>query len=591
MNNKLQKIRQQLQQEGINAYIIPSTDPHQSEYIANHWKIREWLSGFTGSAGTLVITLEDAYLWTDSRYFTQAETQLQGSGIGLMKLQKAHTPEHLYWLKKHLPIGAVIGYDGRLFSVAQLQQMQEVFESKKTILKEVGDLSAEIWQDRPPLPLHPIFLHELQYCGKSSTDKLKEMRAFLDEQKADFQLLSSLDDIAWLFNIRGNDVAFNPVVYAFALVSTEKAVLFIDEQKVTDTIAEQLQDEGIELQPYNHIYLQLAALPAKSTVLFDAQKTNAYLQNAIPSSCTIRTLANHTTYLKAIKNKTEIENWRKVMVKDGVALVKFYVWLDAQLKEGKEANEWTAAERLHEFRAEQVEFIGDSFGAISAYRSSGASPHYNPSSTSNKMLQNSGLYLLDSGGQYLGGTTDITRTVCLGVPTAEEKRDFTLVLKGFIQLSKVVFPIGTNGYQLEALAKTALWQYGLNYLHGTGHGVGFCLNVHEGPQSFGSGATADLSIAFEVGMVTTIEPAFYKEGNYGIRTENVVLTTNSVFQNFLQFEALTLFPIAVDLIDNRLLTSDEMAWLETYHQKVWNGLSPYLNETEQNWLKWTMGYE
>ncbi|MGB1243441.1 MAG: aminopeptidase family protein P, partial [Chitinophagales bacterium] len=352
-----------------------------------------------------------------------------------------------------------------------------------------------------------------------------------------------------------------------------------------------LQSEGIELQDYTSIYQYLANLPINSTVVLDPDKTNVYLRQAIAADCPILQAPNHTTYLKAIKNEIEIEHWRKVMVKDGVALAKFYVWFETQLEEGKKkVTEWTAAEKLHEFRAEQAEFIGDSFGAISAYRASGASPHYSPKKDSSKVFEKEGLYLLDSGGQYLGGTTDITRTVSLGKKTAEEKRDFTLVLKGFIQLSKVVFPVGTKGYQLEALAKTALWEYGLNYLHGTGHGVGYCLNVHEGPQSFGSGATADANTAFEVGMVTTIEPAFYRPQDYGIRTENVVLTIHSEFQSFLKFKAMTIFPIATDLIDKSLLHSDELQWLEVYHQKVWEGLSPHLSEKEQNWLKSVMNF-
>ena len=583
---KLQLLRKLLQKSNLDACIISSTDPHQSEYIAEHWKLREWFSGFSGSAGTLVVTLQEAYLWTDSRYFTQAEQQLKGSGIALKKLGKSREPEHLFWLRTHFqnPF-SLVGFDARMFSVAQLREMEEIFDETNIVLGDMGDLAEKNWANRPAMPTHPIFRHELQYCGLSSTEKLKALRAFLKEQNADYQLLSSLDDIAWLFNIRGNDVAFNPVVYAFAVVSFHEAILFIDTKKVSLEIAEQLVNEGIELKDYSSIYAYLENLPHNQKIVFDPQKTNVKLRQTIPEHCQISEKPNHTTYLKAIKNDTEIENWRKVMVKDGVALLRFYVWLENQLKEGKTVTEWTAAEHLHEFRKEQTEFIGDSFGAISAYRASGASPHYSPNPNSSKDLEANGLYLLDSGGQYLGGTTDITRTVSLGSPTAAEKRDFTLVLKGFIALSKVVFPIGTKGYQLEALAKTALWQYGLNYLHGTGHGVGFCLNVHEGPQAFGSGITADPNSAFEVGMVTTIEPAYYRQGQYGIRTENMVLCVESEFEGFLQFEALTLFPIDIQMIDYRLLSSEEGQWLRSYHQKVWEGLSPFLNDAELSWLE------
>ncbi|MFK7906001.1 MAG: aminopeptidase P family N-terminal domain-containing protein [Chitinophagales bacterium] len=590
MSLKIEQLRKYLIQKNAVACIIPSTDSHQSEYIADHWKLLEHLSSFSGSAGTLVVTLKEAFLWTDSRYFTQAENELEGSGIVLKRLGKARKPEHLFWLRDNLDANSGVLFDGRLFSMTQLQGIESMFAGKNLSLIEIGELPSEIWEDQPSLPLSPIFRHELQYCGKSSRDKLQELRTFLKEQKADFQLISSLDDIAWLFNIRGSDVAYNPVVYSFALVSEEKAILFVNPKKIPSAIVKDLQSEGIELQDYTSIYEYLGNLPINSTVVLDPDKTNVYLRQAIAADCPIIKMPNHTTYLKAIKNEVEIEHWRKVMVKDGVALVKFYIWLEAQLEEGNRVTEWTAAERLHEFRAEQAEFIGDSFGAISAYRASGASPHYSPKKGTSRVIQKEGMYLLDSGGQYLGGTTDITRTISLGMPTPQEKRDFTLVLKGFIQLSKVVFPVGTKGYQLEVLAKTALWEYGLNYLHGTGHGVGFCLNVHEGPQNFGSAVTSDPNSAFEVGMVTTIEPAFYRPQHYGIRTENVVITIHSEFQSFLKHEAITLFPIATNLTDKSLLHSDELQWLEDYHQKVWQDLSPHLSEKEQDWLKSAMDF-
>ena len=570
----------------IDAYLIPSSDPHQSEYQAEHWKIKEWFSGFTGSAGTLVVTQKHAGLWTDSRYFLQAEDQLAGTGIKLQKQTIPHTPQHVDWLEKHLPKGATIGCNGLLYSPSQIRQMAKRFYKKDIQINSDLDLISEIWKDRPSLPESPIFELAKKYAGESREKKLSHIRKQMKTQSVDFHLVSTLDDIAWIFNIRGRDIDFNPVVMAYALIGLEIAYLIIDPSKVSDSLKTKLRNEGIFIKPYHEITRLLHRLPKGQKILVDYNRINISLYNSIANEQIVEG-TTISTPLKAIKNKTEIKNLKVAMRKDGVALTKLFRWLASTLKK-RAISEVEVAEQLIEFRSMQGDYFGESFSAIVGYNANGAIVHYRPEEGKCAMIKNSGILLLDSGGQYFHGTTDITRTLALGKVTEQQKRHFTLVLKGNIGLSTLSFPKGTRGNQMEILARQHLWQHGLNYGHGTGHGVGYFLNVHEGPQAFGSGATAKAATPFELGMLTSNEPGFYLTGKYGIRIENLELTVKDKktdFGEFYKFETMSLFPIDKKMIDKTLLSPNEKQWLNAYHQRVFKTLSPHLNNTEVKWLK------
>ncbi len=574
VNTKLSKVRQQMTVQNIDALIIPSSDPHQSEYVASYWKSREWVSGFTGSAGTVVITQNHAGLWTDSRYFIQAERQLADSEVELHKLQIPHTAEHLTWICDTLPKGSKIGCDARKFYEKDLD-----INTNINIIKEV-------WAKRPKLPSNQIFELDLQYAGESRLDKLKRIRDIISEQKCAFHIVTTLDDIAWIFNIRSNDVQCNPVTIAYAVIGLKEVFLFIDNQKVPQKLKAIFQKERIYIKPYDSIEYFLSHLPTDQPVLVDPKKISNTLFNAIPEKLVVKG-NTISTPMKAIKNEVEIANIKKAMIKDGVALTRLYRWLDTELEQ-RGVTEVEVATKLSNLRRAQGDYHGDSFGAIVGYKSNGAIVHYSAEKATCATIQKDGILLLDSGGQYLQGTTDITRTTALGLPSAEQKRNFTLVLKGHIGLAMIRFPKGTRGNQIEVLARQHLWANGLNYGHGTGHGVGYFLNVHEGPQALGSGATASAAVPIEIGMFTSNEPGFYKTGEYGIRIENLILTVkdqDTDYGEFLKFDTLTLFPIDQKLIDRDLLNPDELAWLNTYHQKVYELLAPALNADEQKWMK------
>lgn len=584
VNQKIKALRSAMKKAGIDAYLIPSSDPHQSEYVTEHWKTREWMSGFTGSAGLLIVTKDHAGMWTDSRYFLQGETELKRTCIDLMKQGVPHAPEHNGWLRDNLPSGAVIGVDGKLFSLGQLKHMEKVVSEKNIKVDRQQDLIAALWTDRPDLPNTSIFEHKIKFAGKSRKEKIRAIQAEMDKKGATFHLLTALDDIAWTFNIRGDDVAYNPVAIAFAVIGKEVSYLFIDAQKVPASLRKSFDKEAVVVKPYTSIDQFLSELP-KGKILIDPSKINAHLHHLIDTDQIINGRAIPTN-LKAIKNETEVKHIKKVMLRDGVALLRLFRWLDNELKSRK-VSEYELAEQLADFRKAQGYYHGESFPAIVGYNGNGAIVHYRPMPDNCAMIEKSGILLLDSGGQYEDGTTDITRTIALGRPTKEQKRNFTLVLKGHIALASLVFPKGTKGIQIDAFARQALWQHRLNYGHGTGHGVGFFLNVHEPPQSI-SINMARGGVAFQEGMLTSNEPGFYKSGEYGIRTENLVLVvddTTNEYGDFLKFETVTLFPIDKKLIDLKLLTNIEIDWINQYHQEVEDQLLPLLKKEERKWLE------
>jgi len=582
ITKRLSLLREAMKQQGISACIIPGTDPHASEYIADFWKERVWISGFDGSAGTAVVTLTGAGLWTDSRYFLHAADQLEGTGIELMKQGLPDTLEILPWLATQLKAGEKVGVNAQMFSVNSYSAMKSELNMSNIELVSI-DLPAKVWTDRPSLPLNPFFVFDTQYSGKSTTEKLTAVRAEMKKAHADVFVISALDDIAWLFNIRGNDVTYNPVVIAYALVTSDNATLFIASEKLTPETSVYLKAQGVTVAPYLAIYDELKQIPVTKAVLIDGGKLNQALFESIPADCAIRNSMSAIFKLKSVKNEVEMNGVRLAMAKDGVALTRFFIWLEENLKSGQ-LSEVSIAEKLREFRSKQENFVGESFGTIAGYAGHGAIVHYGATPETDVKLKAENILLLDSGGQYLDGTTDITRTVALGTPTAQQKTDNTLVLKGHIALAKAIFPSGTRGSQLDILARKSMWDLGLNYGHGTGHGVGHFLCVHEGPQSI---RMDENPTVLQPGMMLSNEPGMYRTNEYGIRIENlvhVIPAQKTEFGQFLKFETLTLFPIDQHLINFDLLNNSEIEWLNEYHQRVYDILSPKLNEYEREWL-------
>lgn len=571
----------------FDAYIIPVTDPHLGEYIPAHWRCIAWFSGFTGSAGTIVITRDFAGLWTDSRYFLQAEEQLKNTGIELVKLKIPHSPEYIDWLKEKLKDGSTIGFDGKVVSIGLTRKFEKFLEDKNIQINTSKDLVGEIWQNRPALPDSKIFDFDVKFSGVSREKKSDNVKQRMKEEGVDYHLLTALDDIAWTFNIRANDVKYSPLAVSFALIGFDNTSLFIDKKKIPDKLKKILSDAGISLMSYKEISKALMKLGKGTRIYLSPGSTNTWLYRSIPSFCKIIEGISIPAKLKAIKNPVEIEHIKNTMVKDGVALTRFFFWLERTIGKQK-ITEISASKKLNDFRNQQDLYQGPSFATIAGYREHGAIVHYEPTPDTDIELNPEGIFLLDSGGQYLDGTTDTTRSISLGNPTLEEKRDFTLVLKGTIALSLIEFPLGTRGFQIEVLARKALWENGLNYGHGTGHGVGFFLNVHEGPQTIGTGASGNLETILEPGMILSDEPGIYREGKYGIRTENLLLIEKSretEFGQFLKFKTLTLCYIDTKLVEKSLLLPEEKKWLNDYHIKVYDLISPYLTGEEKIWLK------
>lgn len=583
---RIAALRSAMKEENVKAYIIPTSDPHMSEYPAACWKYREWISGFTGSAGTIVITDKKAGLWTDSRYFLQAEAQLEGTGIDLYKLMLQGTPSIAQFLSMELKEGDTVALNGLTYSVADAQNLESSLKKKGINLNCNLSLIDPIWKDRPCIPDSPIFEMPIELSGKSSEDKLLEINNMLHQAGADCTILSALDEVAWTCNIRGTDVSYNPVAISYAFISNNENVLFINPKKVPAEIADNLKKEGWILADYGKLFDYLAKLPENCRVFIDRGRTNVAIYNALPKSAIIIDGISPANHLKSIKNETEIKGFRSAVVKDGVAMTKFFYWLEKQMEAGEKVTELSAAHKVSEFRSEQALYVMDSFAPISSYGAHGAVVHYSPTSETDTELKPDSLYLLDSGAQYLDGTTDITRTVALcKEPTEQMKKDFTRTLKGTIGIAKCKFPAGIRGCLIDAFARKALWDAGINYLHGTCHGIGHCLNVHEGPQSI---RMEENPVILEPGMVMSDEPAMYRTGEYGIRTENMVLIhkdSETEYGTFLGFETLTLCYIDTRLIVVSMLSAREHAWINKYHQQVYEELSPYLNEEEKAWLK------
>lgn len=583
INNRIQALRALFSQEGIQAFIIPSTDPHLSEYVAPHWKSREWISGFTGSAGTVVVTTGKAGLWTDSRYFLQAAQQLEGSEIELYKEMLPETPSISTFLGMQLAPGDAVGIDGKMFSAEAVESMRAELQKFQIHMKSISDPLEQLWAGRPPMPEAPAFIYETRYAGKSSTEKIAIIREELKKCNAKALFLSALDEIAWTLNLRGSDVHCNPVVVSYLLIEEAHTHYFIQPQKITAEVADYLKEIGVSLHAYEEVDTYLNRIEVDS-LLVNPAKTNYAMYSAVNPSCRIIHGASPVTLLKAIRNEQEIAGIHAAMQRDGVALVKFLKWLEETVPTGKET-EISVDKKLHSFRAEQELYMGESFDTIAGYKEHGAIVHYEATPETDVALKPEGFLLLDSGAQYLDGTTDITRTIALGELTEEEKTDYTLILKGHIALAMAKFPVGTRGAQLDVLARMPIWQRGMNFLHGTGHGVGHFLNVHEGPQSI---RMNENPVPLQPGMLTSNEPGVYKAGSHGVRTENLVLVVpagEGMFGNYLQFETVTLCPICKKGIIKELLTTEEIEWLNRYHQTVYEKLSPNLNKEEQAWLK------
>ncbi|ATD53830.1 aminopeptidase P family protein [Clostridium chauvoei] len=581
--SNISSLREIMKNKKIDHYIIPSSDPHQSEYVSEYYKGRAYVSGFTGSAGTVVISLDNANLWTDGRYFIQAAKELDDSGIKLMKMRTPGYPTIEEWISENVKAGEILGFDGRCYSVNQYKDLLSIAKKNGFEIKMEDDLLEIIWVDRPALPSEKIFLHDIKFAGKSASDKLKEVRENMKKLNVENYIISSLDDIAWLFNIRGNDIKFNPVFLSYALITMNTAKLYIDINKVEDKVIDELKKQGVEILDYDFIYEDVQNI--RENTLIDPTKVNAKIYSNINKDVNIIESLNITTKLKAIKNEVEIENLEICQVRDGVAMVKFIKWLKETV--GKEVvTEISASEKLREFRSKGDNFKGESFGTIAGYKDHAAMMHYSANEKSKYELKPEGMFLVDSGGQYLDGTTDITRTFVLGSLTEEEKRDFTLVLKGHINLLTAKFLKGTTGINLDILARRPLWDYGIDYKCGTGHGVGFFLNVHEGPQGFRQEGNTTV---LEPGMIITNEPGIYKEGKHGIRTENTLLVVKDMISEdsgeFYSFKTISYCPIDLDGVEVSLLTKQEKDWLNEYHNIVFKKLSPYLNESEKSFLE------
>lgn len=581
INIKIEAIRKVMKRENINALLIPGTDPHQSEYIADYWKCREWISGFTGSAGDVVITHNHAGLWTDSRYFIQAGKQLTAP-FELHKL-KTRNPEYIDWLYETMSFDEQIGYNAELFSTAMIATLQRKFDPKKIKLVDVGDLFSHLWDNRPALPQNKIEIHPLKYAGQSREEKLDCIQEQIKKIGATNILITRLDDIAWLLNIRGNDVDYNPVVQSYFLLTPLTRTLFIDTSKLSDQVKHELMNSGIVIQPYNSVFEALRQIKKYSRIIIDKNYTNQKVYLSIEKSCEIIHQSNTIGALKAIKSAKEIEHLKNAHIRDGIALCNFLSWLESNFS-SEQITELAIVEKIEQFRSIHDNYKGPSFGTIAAFAENGALPHYSPSTETNKIINGSNLLLIDTGGQYLDGTTDITRTLCLGDPSYEQKRDFTLVLKGHINLATAKFPYGTKGYQLDSLTREFLWKEGKNYGHGTGHGVGYFLNVHEGPQGFSTDANGAAGTVIEPGMVTSNEPGYYPEGKYGIRIENLLLCVSAP-NEFLAFETISFCPLDKKMLDLSILNTNEIDWINQYHAQTFEKLSVNASNQTLIWLK------
>jgi len=582
---RLEAMRQFMTEKNLDAFIIPSTDAHLSEYPPKYWESRKWISGFTGSAGTAVVTKEKAGVWTDSRYFIQAAEELKDTGFDLFKMGQPETPDMTDWIIEQVGSGGTVGIDGLVYASSDAKSLKSKLDSKNINLNTEFDPFSVIRTDRPEIPQNHIFTLPVEVAGESVKSKIERINGELKKLEADGIIIVTLDAVAWTFNMRGNDVEYNPVAVAYAYVSENETVLFVDPDKISEEIAEEYKEQGIIISDYNNVFEYVANLPADSKVCVTGNKINWKLLQTIPESCKIVDVPSPVDLMKSIKNETELEGFRNAMIKDGVALVKFYMWLEKAIPTG-EVTEVMIEEKLLEYRSQQENFVGESFGTIAGYAGNGAIVHYHATPENCLTIKPEGLLLIDSGGQYKDGTTDITRTVAAGKLTKQMKADYTNVLKGHIALATAIFPEGTRGSQLDVLARKALWNNCLTYWHGTGHGIGHFLNVHEGPQNIRLEENPTL---LKPGMVTSNEPGVYRANQYGIRIENLIVTQEfrktEEFGTFYNFETITLCPIDTRPISKKLLTKCEKKWLNKYHKMVYKKLKNHLSVEEKTWLK------
>lgn len=584
---KFDLLRKAMRLDGTDAYIIPSSDPHLNEYIPDHWLIIPWLTGFTGSAATVVITGNFAGLWTDSRYFIQAEEQLRQTGCKLMRPLVYETSDYLDWLADNLDFGTRLSFDGRIFSKSKVNKINKRLKEKSVTINAKCDLISTIWKERPPMPDNPAFDFPAEFCGRERASKIGEVRDLMKEKGADYHLITAPDDIMWLLNIRGSDLKFSPLLLSYALVSETAFILFAGHERIPAKLLKDLETLGIEVLPYDKISEALESLDPDCSLLLNPSLTSVALWDSINDGVRIIEEISIPSVLKSVKNKIEIMNIERAMVKDGVALTKFFYWFESN-HEKRTITELRIKEKILDFRSQQDNFIGPSFDTIAAFNEHAALPHYNVTEESDTAIGGNGILLLDSGGHYFEGTTDVTRTIAAGTPDEKKRRDFTLVLKGMISLANAKFPAGTKGYHIDILARKSLWENGLNYGHGTGHGVGFCLNVHEGSINITPSAQTSNKLSISPGMLFSNEPALYREGEYGIRTENMMICyedEETEFGQFLRFETVTLCYIDKLLIEKSLLDQSEIDWINSYHNKVFDKLSPWLTREESYWLE------
>ncbi|HVK31710.1 MAG TPA: aminopeptidase P family protein [Burkholderiaceae bacterium] len=583
---RLESVRDALREQGVDALLVPSSDPHLSEYLPERWQGRVWLSGFTGSMATLVVTADRAALFADSRYWVQAERELRGSGIDLVKIPTGAATHHIEWLAQNVRKGGSVAVDGQVIALAAAQALKRALDAAGVTLRSDIDLLGQAWDDRPTLPRARVYAHRAPHAATPRGAKLDAVRQAMAQHRATHHFVSTVDDVAWITNLRGADVDYNPVFLAHLLVDASNATLFIGADKIEPALAAELADDGITLADYAAASAAIAALPAGSTLLLDPRRVTLAFRGRVPGDVTVIEAINPSTLAKSRKTADEAVHIREAMAEDGAAMCHFYAWFEAALARGEKLTEITIDEKLSTERAKRAGFVGLSFPVIAGFNANGAMPHYRATQASHAAIEGDGLLLIDSGGQYLGGTTDITRVWPIGRVSDAMRRDYTLVLKGTIALSRTRFPRGTLSPMIDAIARAPLWAEGIEFGHGTGHGVGYFLNVHEGPQSI-SKTIPEATMAMEPGMITSIEPGLYREGRWGVRIENLVMNVTAAtteFGEFLDFETLTLCPIDTRCIDTSLMRADEIAWLNTYHATVRERLAPRVSGDALAWL-------